>query len=54
MHVTRMQKVFIKDLADVFENFSKTYLEIYEFDPIGFLTVPGLAWQATLKIRKQS
>ena len=50
MHLTRMQKV----LADVFENFWKTYLEIYEFDPVGFLTVPGLAWQATLKIRKQS
>ena len=36
-------------LADVFESFQNTYLEIYELDPAGFLTLPGLAWQATLK-----
>ena len=39
-------------LADVFENFTKICLEIYELDPVKFLSVLGLAWQATLK--KQS
>ena len=36
-------------LADVFENFRNKCLEIYEFDPIYFLSAPGLAWQACLK-----
>ena len=36
-------------LADVFENFRKICLEIYELDPARYLTVPGLAWQAALK-----
>ena len=36
-------------LADVFENFSDTCLEIYELDPAYFLSAPGLAWQACLK-----
>ena len=32
-------------LADVFENFLNIFLEIYEFDPARFCTVPGLpAW----------
>ena len=35
--------------ADVFESFQNTCVEIYELDPAGFLTLPGLAWQATLK-----
>ena len=36
-------------LADVFENFRKMCLEIYELDPVYFVSVPGLAWQACLK-----
>ena len=36
-------------LADVFENFRNKCLEIYELDPIYFVSVPGLAWQACLK-----
>ena len=36
-------------LADVFENFRKTYLKVYELDPAHFLLLPGLAWQASLK-----
>ena len=32
-------------LADVFENFRKTCLEIYELDPAKFISAPGLAWQ---------
>ena len=34
---------------DVLENFRNKCLEIYELDPIYFLSAPGLAWQAFLK-----
>ena len=36
-------------LADVFENFRKTCLKVYELDPAHFLSLPGLAWQTCLK-----
>ena len=36
-------------LPDVFENFPKMCLEIYKLDPIKFISVPGLVWQAALK-----
>ena len=36
-------------LADVFENFRNVCLEIYELDPIYFVSALGLAWQACLK-----
>ena len=36
-------------LADVYENFRKTCLKVYELDPADFLSLPGLAWQACLK-----
>ena len=36
-------------LADVFENFRKKCIEIYELDPAHFLSALGLAWQACLK-----
>ena len=35
-------------LADVFENFRKICLKIYQFDPAKFLSAPELAWQAAL------
>ena len=36
-------------LADVFENFGNKCIEIYELDPVHFLSAPGLAWQACFK-----
>ena len=39
-------------LADVFEDFGKVCLNIYRLDPIYFVSVPGLAWQACLKMTK--
>ena len=39
-------------LADVFENFRNKCLEIYELDPIYFVSAPGLAWKACLKNTK--
>ena len=36
-------------LAEVFENFRKTCLKVYEPNPAHFLSLPGLAWQACLK-----
>ena len=36
-------------LGDIFENFRKMCLEIYQLDPVKFLSAPGLAWQAVLK-----
>ena len=36
-------------LADVFESFSDTCIEIYDFDSANFLTAARLAWQACLK-----
>ena len=37
-------------LADVMENFRKLCKENYELDPAHFFTVPGMAWDAMLKI----
>ena len=39
-------------LADVFKNFIKKCIKIYELDPAHFLYAPGLAWQAYLKRQK--
>ena len=36
-------------LVDVFENFRKTCLKVYELDPAHLLSLPRLAWQACLK-----
>ena len=40
-------------LADVFENFRNSCIEIYELDPAHFSSAPGLAWQACLKNRNK-
>ena len=39
-------------LADVFKNFRNKCIEIYKLDPAHFLSAPGLAWQACLKMTK--
>ena len=36
-------------LADVFENFRDMCIKVYELDPVHFVSLPGLAWQACLK-----
>ena len=36
-------------LADAFEKFRDTCIEIYGLDPSHFLSAPWLAWQACLK-----
>ena len=36
-------------IADVFENFRKKCIEIYELDPAHFLSPPGLACQVCFK-----
>ena len=36
-------------LADVFENFRKKCLEIYQLDPAKFFSAPGLPWQVYFK-----
>ena len=36
-------------LSDIYENFRNKCLKIYELDPVYFVSVPGLAWQACLK-----
>ena len=33
----------------MFENFRDKCIEIYELDPVYFVSAPGLAWQACLK-----
>ena len=40
-------------LADVFENFREVCKENYNLDPCWYYTVPGLAWDACLKLTKQ-
>ena len=37
-------------LVDVFENFRKTCLTYYKLDPLHYISAPGLAWDAMLKM----
>ena len=37
-------------LVDVFENFRKTCLNYYGLDPLHYISAPGLAWDAMLKM----
>ena len=36
-------------LTDIFQNFRQSYLKNFELDPVHFVSLPGLAWQACLK-----
>ena len=36
-------------LADIYENVRNMCFNIYELDPVHFLSAPGLPWQACLK-----
>ena len=36
-------------LADMFENLRNICLNIYQLDPVYFVSAPGLAWQGLLK-----
>ena len=36
-------------LADIFEQFRQVCLTNYQLDPVHYYTVPGLAWDASLK-----
>ena len=42
------QDIFL--LADIFEQFRQVCLKNYDLDPAHYHTVPGLAWDASLKI----
>ena len=37
-------------LADVFENFRKTYMQYYKLDPCHYFESPGLSWDAMSKM----
>ena len=37
--------------ANVFENFRKIYLNVYQLDSVKFISAPDLAWQVALKNR---
>ena len=37
-------------ISDIYENFRNMCLNIYELDPVYFVSAPGLAWQACLKM----
>ena len=47
--MTYMFNVIQLLLADVYENFRNICLDMYELDPVYFVSAPGLAWQACLK-----
>ena len=49
-NIYNMSDVLI--LADVFENFRDVCNENYNLDPAHYLTAPGLAWDAALKMTK--
>ena len=52
-HLGEYHDLYLKSetllLVDVFKNFRKMCLKIYELDPVKFLSASGLAWQAALK-----
>ena len=51
--MSEYHKLYLKSdillLADVFENFRKTFMKNYHLDPCHYFTSPGLSWDAMLK-----
>ena len=52
-HLGKDHDLYLKSdpllLFHVFDNFRKMCLEIYQLNPVKFLSTTGLAWEATLK-----
>jgi hypothetical protein len=46
-------KVDIRLLADVMENFRDISLKTYKLDPAWYFTTPGFAWDCMLRMTKQ-
>lgn len=42
----------ILPLADLFQNFREAFQDNYKLDPVHYFTLPGLSWDAMLKITK--
>ena len=53
-HLGEYHDLYLKSgtllLADVFENFREMCLKTCNLDPVNVISVPGLAWQAVLKM----
>ena len=45
-------KIYVLLLADVFQNFRRISLNYYELDPCHYYTLPGLSFDACLKMTK--
>ena len=39
-------------LADFFDKFRRTCLELYSLDPLHYYTTPGIAWDAALRMSR--
>ena len=52
-HLSEYHDLYVESdtlvLADVNENFRNMCLDIYELDPVYFVSAPGLSWQACFK-----
>jgi hypothetical protein len=48
----RYLKIDVILLVDVFERFRRMCLKDYKLDPAWFFTIPGLSWDAALKLTK--
>ena len=45
-------QLYVLLLADFFEKFRKTCLEFYSLDPIHYYTIPGLVWDAAVRMSR--
>ena len=55
-HLGEYHDLYVKSdtllLADILKNFINMCLDIYELDPVSFVSAPGLAWQSCLNKTK--